>query len=204
MTTFTQVSSNPTFTYWDQSGNYYTILGGTIERKQGTSSSSLTTSGSITAASNGGVVSTNKITGSVTISVPEGTYVTAQYRGATEGAIGWWRAASFTFSFGYVPDIYYKYSNSKSGTIIFTMNYSPSSALYNMRTMSFTFTGSSTEYLNTSFNVQSFPKIYMTYTASSPGRFEGTGINTTRDFYITASYGGKSVTSDAKNATILS
>lgn len=95
MTTFTKVSSSPvTLTYWDQIGNGYTILGGSVIVNYG-STSSLGSTVTYTVGSNNNIVSLDKISGSISIPIKPGTYVAAQYRNskgtnASEGAIGWY------------------------------------------------------------------------------------------------------------------
>lgn len=68
-----------TLTYWDTSGNYYTVLGGTVKYGTGTSASKSVCTKSMTVGSNSGVVSTSKKNGSVSVPAQDPDFTTHRY-----------------------------------------------------------------------------------------------------------------------------
>lgn len=68
-----------TLTYWDQSGNYYTVLGGTVKYGTGTSPSKSVCTKSMTVGSNGGIVKTSKTNGSVSVPAQDPDFTTNRY-----------------------------------------------------------------------------------------------------------------------------
>lgn len=95
----TTVTSSPvTMTYWDTSGNYYTVLGGTYKYLTNISSSktSVPTTGWASATCAGNTtVSTSKFTSSLSLPVVGGTYTAAYYvnsNGSQADMLVWWNS----------------------------------------------------------------------------------------------------------------